>query len=176
MPTATKTTNAITLLKNDHKQLKDLFDSFEKAKSDQQKEKFAQEALQLLRVHAAIEEELFYPKARQEIGQEEETEELLNEAEEEHRVAKTLVEDLSKSSMSSDEHFEAKFMVLAENVRHHIKEEEGEMFPEIKDSDLDLEEIGQELETRRQELLANEQELKKAEESAEVQPFQKLGA
>lgn len=169
---ATKTKDAIALLKEDHKKVKDLFDQFEKAKSDEKKHELIEEALKELEIHTVIEEEMFYPEAREALG--EEAKDILDEAEEEHRVAKTLVEDL-KANHQSDEHFEAKFIVLAENVRHHIKEEESEMFPEIRDSELDLEEIGQRLAARKEELKGDEDSLQEAEQNSKVKPYQELG-
>jgi len=141
-------TNAITLLKEDHRKVKDLFDQFEDASSASQKHKIAKEAIQELKIHAAIEEEIFYPTVRQNI---EDEENIMNEAQEEHHVAKVLIAELDALE-SFDETYEAKFIVLAENVRHHIKEEEGNMFPEAKDMDVDMEALGQQLMERKEEL------------------------
>src|SRR5687768_15540556 len=116
MATATKTKDALSILKADHKKVKQLFDDFEDADDASEKEEIAREACRELKIHAAIEEEMFYPTIRDAM---EGDEELVNEAEEEHRVAKTLIEELSQGRQ--DEHFEAKFKVLAENVKHHIK-------------------------------------------------------
>jgi hemerythrin superfamily protein len=176
MVTATKSKakDAIALLKEDHKKVKDLFDKFEKAKNPGQKEQIAREAMKELKIHTAIEEEIFYPTVRQALGEKEEDEELLNEASEEHRVAKTIIEALDKGS-ADDEDFEAKFTVLAENVRHHIKEEEGEMFPESKDTDLDFKELGERMLERKEQLMADESSLEEAVENSDVKPYQKLG-
>ena len=81
--------------------------------------KIVREALTELKVHAAIEEEIFYPAVRKPVGKE-----IMNEADEEHHVAKLLIAELDVMD-GSESHFDAKFHVLAENVRHHIKEEEG---------------------------------------------------
>lgn len=141
-------TNAITLLKEDHRKVKDLFDQFEDASNASQKHKIAKEAIQELKIHAAIEEEIFYPTIRQNI---EDKENIMNEAQEEHHVAKVLIAELDALE-SFDETYEAKFTVLAENVRHHIKEEEGDMFPEAKDAEVDMEALGQQLMERKEEL------------------------
>jgi len=141
-------TNAISLLKQDHEKVKSLFDQFEKAKDSAKKKKIADEAIMELKVHATVEEEIFYPKVRAEL---EDDENLMNEAQEEHHVAKVLIAELEKRDVI-DEVFEAKFIVLAENVRHHIKEEEGEMFPEVKKLDIDLEALGEEMTQRKEEL------------------------
>ena len=109
---------AVSLLKEDHTKVKRLFDEFEAAKGRPSKRKIVREALTELKVHAAIEEELFYPAVRKAIGKE-----IMNEADEEHHVAKLLVAELD-SMDGSESHYDAKFMVLAENVRHHIKEED----------------------------------------------------
>jgi hemerythrin-like domain-containing protein len=175
MATATmKGKDAIALLKEDHKKVKDLFDKFEKAKNSDEKERICQEAIKELKIHTTIEEEIFYPTVRQALGQEEEDAELLNEAAEEHRVAKTIIEALEDMS-ADDEDFEAKFTVLAENVRHHIKEEEGELFPEARDADLDFKELGGKMQGRKEELMSNESELEQAVESSDVKPYQELG-
>jgi hemerythrin-like domain-containing protein len=141
--------NAISLLKEDHKKVKELFEKFEKTENAQTKKKIAEEAINDLKIHAQIEEEIFYKEANSEIGDEEN---LLNEAKEEHHVAKMLIAELDQLDRV-DEVYEAKFTVLAENVRHHIKEEEGELFPEVKKSDLELDEMGQRMFERKQELM-----------------------
>ncbi len=171
MPTTTKAKDAITLLKEDHKKVKDIFEQFEKAKSDDKKHELAEQALKELEIHTVIEEEIFYPAAREALG--EEGSDILDESEEEHRVAKTLVEDL-KQNHQNDEHFEAKFTVLAENVRHHIKEEEGEMFPDIRETDLDLKMLGEQMMARKQELMSDEHSLEEAEQKSQVKPYQEL--
>ena len=164
----TKTLDAIALLKADHQEVKALFDAFEKTDNDDKKQSIAQQAMEALRVHATIEEEIFYPALREALDDED----LLDEADEEHRVAKTLIEDLGKGSKT--EHFEAKFTVLAENVRHHIKEEEGDMFKQARAAKVDLKALGEQLSTRKQELMGNEKTLRAAEASSEVKPYQEL--
>jgi hypothetical protein len=98
-------------------------------------------------------------------------EDLMDEAQEEHRVAKTLILDLSSGN---DEHFEAKFMVLAENVRHHVKEEEGEMLPEAKKKKIDFAALGEQMMMRKEELMADEAQLDAAEQASPVKPYQQL--
>jgi len=170
MTTATKT-NAVSLLKADHKKVKELFDAFEEAETTSEKQQFAEEAMKELRVHATIEEEIFYPAIRKALGKEES--DLMNEADEEHRVAKTIIEEICDMD-AADDHFEAKFTVLAENVRHHIKEEENDMFPDARKTDLNMEALGEKMLTRKEELLADESELEAAEERSRVKPYQKL--
>ena len=121
------TTNpAVALLKEDHDTVKDLFDRFEAATTRPTKTKIVRQALNELKVHAAIEEELFYPAVRKPVGKE-----IMNEADEEHHVAKLLIAELDAMD-GSESHFDAKFNVLAENIHHHIEEEEGEMLPKAQ--------------------------------------------
>jgi hypothetical protein len=136
MPTKTKkskSNDAIAMLKADHRKVKKLFDDFEEASGSTQK-KIAAEAVMELKVHATLEEEFLYPALRQHI---EDEEGIMDEADEEHHVAKILIAELEQMKGDED-HWEAKFKVLAENVRHHIKEEEGEMFPLAKETDIDF--------------------------------------
>ena len=161
-----KAVDAFQLLKADHKSVKELFKTFEKTSSDSKRQSAAALALQALRVHAAIEEEIFYPALRSVFKEGD----LLDEAQEEHRVAKTLIEDLASGQA---EFFEAKFTVLAENVRHHIREEENEMFPRAKKKRLDFDAMGEAMRSRKDQLLADERVLRKAEQASKVQPFQK---
>ncbi len=142
MPTkkTKKTQTALTMLKDDHDNVKELFEKFESA-SDGAKKKIVNEALNDLKLHAAIEEEYFYPALRQEM---EDEDGLMEEADEEHHVAKVLIAELD--AMTGDEdHWEAKFMVLAENIRHHIKEEEGEIFPKARKTDIDFVALGEQM-------------------------------
>lgn len=171
MTTATKTHNAIALLKADHKKVKELFDAFEDTEDSSEKQQIAEEAMKELRVHAAVEEEIFYPAVRKALGQEQA--DTMDEAEEEHRVAKTIIEELSEMN-SDDEHFEAKFTVLSENVRHHIKEEESEMFKEARETDVDMAELGEAMLARKEQLMADDSELEAAEEKSRVKPYQNL--
>jgi hypothetical protein len=145
---ATKTLDAIHMLKEDHVKVKDLFEDFESTEDVKERKDIAEKAIQELEIHTMLEEEIFYPAVREAT----EEEDLMNEAEEEHHVAKVLIEELKKMEASS-EHFPAKFMVLAENVRHHIKEEESEMLPKAKKSDADMEELGQLMMQRKQQLM-----------------------
>ena len=118
--------HAISILMKDHDTVKELFDRFEKSESAAEKEKIIAEALTELKIHAVIEEEIFYPAVRKHVGKD-----LMNEADEEHHVARVLIAELDRDGRGND-HRDAKFTVLAESVRHHIKEEEGEMLPKAK--------------------------------------------
>jgi len=141
MPKKDKTTNAIAMLKEDHQKVKDLFDKFERTNGSATKAKLVSEALTELKVHATVEEELFYPAVRQQI---EDEEGLMEEADEEHHVAKVLIAELEQMT-GDEEHWEAKFKVLAESVRHHIKEEEGQMFKEAKKTEIDFDVLGSQM-------------------------------
>jgi hypothetical protein len=140
---------AITLLKADHDRVKGLFDQFEAARSRPAKVKAVRLALAELKVHAAIEEEIFYPAVRKPVGKE-----IMNEADEEHHVAKLLIAELDVMD-GSESHFDAKFHVLAENVRHHIKEEEGEMLPKARGVKIDFEALADKMKRRKEKLLAD---------------------
>jgi len=140
--------DAIDLLKNDHDSVKELFDRFKKAEDSRSKAKIAGQALTELKIHAALEEEIFYPAVRQRVGKD-----VMNEADEEHHVAKLLIAELEKMHGHGD-HFEAKFNVLAENVRHHIKEEESEMLPKAQGLNIDFIKLGQRMLELREQLLA----------------------
>lgn len=139
---------AVALLKEDHDRVKGLFDQFETAGGRAAKRKIVRQALTELKVHAALEEELFYPAVRKAVGRE-----IMNEADEEHHVAKLLIAELDAMD-GSESHFDAKFLVLAENVRHHIKEEEGEMLPKAQKVKIDFEMLAQKMARRKERLLA----------------------
>ena len=143
----TKKTNAIKLLEEDHDKVKDIFDDFEDSEKSSEKAKLARQAIQELKIHDAIEEEIFYPKVREAI----EEMDVMDEADEEHHMVRIAIAELDHMG-DDDERFEAKFTVLSEMVRHHIKEEEGTMFPKVKKSDVDLEALGEEMTARKEEL------------------------
>ncbi len=138
--------HAIALLKKDHDTVKGLFDEFEKVESPAAKEKIINQALTALKIHAVLEEEIFYPTVRAHVGSK-----LMNEADEEHHVAKVLIAELDRDGRKNDHH-SAKFTVLAESVRHHIKEEENEILPKAKELKIDFEALGQRMLDRKKEL------------------------
>ena len=144
--------DALEFLKSQHREVEDLFKQFEKLGDEgpsEEKEPIVRMACEKLTVHASIEEEIFYPAAR-EID---DAEALLNEAEVEHNTAKDLIATLD-SMDASDPMFSATFTVLSEYIKHHVKEEEGELFPKVKKSDLDLDALGQELAAQADELMS----------------------
>lgn len=140
----------VKMLKDDHAKVKKLFTEFENA-DGRSKGRIAKEAMMELEVHAAIEEEIFYPRMEA-LGK---MEEIVAEAEEEHHVAKTLIGELQAMERAGNEiQYDAKFMVLMENVRHHIQEEEKEMLPKAsKAGKEDLEMIGGQMMERKEALM-----------------------
>ena len=141
--------DAIALLKADHKEVAEMFEKFETARST--KSKLAQQICVALTVHAQIEEEIFYPAAREALG--DEGEDLLNEAEVEHNSLKELIGQIEGSD-PDDELFDAHVKVLGEYVKHHVKEEEGQLFPKLRKSDMDLAEVGEQIAARKKELMS----------------------
>lgn len=135
------------ILKRDHAEVKKLFKEFEKAEEDRQFE-IARTCMQMLTAHTAMEEEMVYPVMR-EMGMEPD---MVNEAMEEHHVAKNLIREMSDLDWE-DEAFKAKFMVLMEAVEHHVQEEEKEMLPKFeKEGDKQqLKELTKALEERHDE-------------------------
>jgi len=142
--------DAITLLKEDHKKVSALFKEFEKA-TEARKPKIAEQICEELTIHATIEEEIFYPEARQCLDNDK-GEDLLDEAEVEHEGIKGLVEKIKRSGGDSDL-FEAQVTVLKEYVEHHVKEEETEMFPKLRKAKFDAKEVGARLDERKKELM-----------------------
>jgi hemerythrin superfamily protein len=144
--------DAIALLTQDHRDVEKMFKEFEKAKKADDvgaKADLAQRICAALTAHAEIEEEVFYPAARKAI----EDEAVMDEAEVEHGGIKRLVEEL-KEMEPGDDLYEAKMTVLTEYVQHHVKEEEGEMFPKVKKANLDLKALGTEMMERKKEISA----------------------
>lgn len=124
--------DAITLLKSDHKSVERLFKRFEKATKagGESRKAIVAEIIRELSVHAAIEERVFYPSIRAEV---EDVEDTVLEGLEEHHIVKWTLAELEGMS-ESDERFTAKVTVLIEAVRHHVEEEETEMFPEVREA------------------------------------------
>ena len=128
-------TDAIALLKADHRKVKDLFEQYEKAGSSAKKKKLAHEICVELKIHAEIEEEIFYPSFRGKIE-----DDMLDEAYVEHDGAKILINDI-EASEPDDDFFDAKVTALSEEIKHHVHEEEMPskgMFAECRDTDVDL--------------------------------------
>ena len=144
--------NAIDLLEKDHRTVEKAFKSFENAGTNAEKKEIAQHIIADLRVHATIEEEIFYPATRRKVDAE--GKEMVAEGFEEHHVIKMLMGELEQIG-SVNEQFEAKMTVLQENVEHHVEEEENELFPEAKKSlGKRLEELGEKMSQRKEALMA----------------------
>ena len=150
MPRAAKTSmDAIELLKNDHRTVEGLFEKFEKTTGKASKEKIAKQVCLELMVHAQIEEEIFYPSVKDAVE-----DDIYNEAHVEHDGAKVLIAEILDSS-ADDEFYDAKVKVLSEMIKHHVKEEEQRdgLFAQAKKGDVDLDELGAVLATRKQEIV-----------------------
>lgn len=133
---------AIDMLVDDHKKVKKLFKDFDKLKEKgdaEDKQALVQEICNELILHTQIEEEIFYPAARDVVE-----EDMVNEAEVEHASAKDLIEQIQALD-PSDPMYDAKVTVLGEYIEHHVEEEEKEMFPKMKKSKLDLEALGEQM-------------------------------
>lgn len=144
--------DALHLLSEDHKKVIDMFEEFEQMKKDgdtdeEAKQMLVEQACTELTIHAQVEEEIFYPAAREAI----EDMDLLDEAEVEHASTRQLITELA-AMQPDDDLYDAKFTVLGEYVKHHIQEEEKQLFPKIKKSELDLDELGDEIRQRKLEL------------------------
>lgn len=144
----TKSQDAIALLKDDHRSVEKLFKDFEEAKGEGRKEKLARRICLELSVHTKIEEDIFYPACEGKIEDDQ-----LKEAYVEHDAAKLLIAEIEAGNGESDEFFDAKVQVLSEQVEHHVKEEEEELFPEVRKADIDLKALGAQLAERKTELL-----------------------
>jgi hemerythrin superfamily protein len=142
--------DAIALLKQDHANVKALFKEFDGLgdRAFASKKKLADKICLELTRHATAEEEIFYPALR---AASKEAEDLVDEATVEHSSAKELIAQISEMD-PHDELFDAKVKVLGEYIDHHVKEEEGEMFPQAKKADLDLQTMAREIEARKDEI------------------------
>lgn len=153
--TSRSTPDACSLLDADHRAVKKLFNEYDelagsKAKSSVEKRReLAERICMELTVHAQIEEEIFYPAVRVAIKEQD----LLDEATVEHASAKDLIAQI-QSAGEVDEMFDAKVKVLGEYIDHHVKEERNEMFPKARASKLDLAAMRDELQARKEELMA----------------------
>ena len=146
---------AIEMLVADHKLVKSLFEQYEDEKEadEDTRRGIAERICGELTVHAQVEEELFYPWLRENLS--EEDMEMVEEAEVEHGSAKDLIAQI-ESAEEVDAVYDAKVKVLGEYIDHHVKEEEGEMFPKVRKSDLDLDALGEDMAARKAELLGED--------------------
>ena len=143
--------DATALLKADHKLVAGLFNEFEKAPSDARKTAIVAQICKELTVHAQIEEEIFYPAVKNALKDHE----LIPEATVEHASVKALIAEVQDKAPYG-EMYDAKVKVMGEFVKHHVKEEEKEMFARVRKTELDLHALGAQIAVRKQELMADE--------------------
>jgi iron-sulfur cluster repair protein YtfE (RIC family) len=146
-----ETMDGLKLLAQDHREVEDLFARYEKASGASAKEKLVKQICTELKIHAMIEEEIYYPAIRGKVSDED-----LDEAYVEHDGAKALINEL-EASESDEAFYDAKVKVLQEQIEHHVKEEEKQrdnLFQQTRAADIDLGELGKRLMVRKQELKA----------------------
>ena len=144
-----KPQNAIALLRADHKKVSELFAQYENTRSPEKKRTIVAEICIELGVHAQIEEEIFYPAVKRALRDRE----LVPEALVEHASVKSLMAQV-EGVKPDGEMFDAKIKVLSEFVKHHVKEEQNEIFPKAAKTKLDMNELGAQLAARKEQLLA----------------------
>lgn len=147
--TSKRSPDAVTLLRADHKKVNDLFEQFEKTRSAAKKQQIVAQICLELTVHAQVEEEIFYPEVQAALKDRE----LVPEAKVEHQSIKDLIAAVEGVEPFGDD-YDAKVKVMGEWVKHHVKEEQNEMFPKAKKSKLDLVELGERIQQRKDELMA----------------------
>jgi hemerythrin-like domain-containing protein len=143
---------AIELLLADHRKVEDLFEQYEaeKESDDDTKRRIANRVCGELTVHAQVEEEIFYPWLRDNLD--EDDMEMVEEAQVEHNGAKDLIAQI-EGATAIDATYDAKVKVLGEYIKHHVKEEENEIFPAVSSEKDALDELGQEMSSRKEELV-----------------------
>jgi hypothetical protein len=150
---STSAQDAIALLTADHETVRALFEEFEQLTeqedADERKQELVEQICTELTIHAQVEEEIFYPAVREAIDDDS----LMDEADVEHASAKDLIAQLEGMS-SGDDHYDAKVVVLGEYINHHVGEEEGEMFEQVREAELDTAALGAAIAERKSELRA----------------------
>ena len=147
--------DALSLLKEDHERVDTMFKKYERMKvGDERKQQLLEDILQEVRVHAQVEEELFYPALRTVLEEDSKEKELklIDEADVEHQTIKWLMAELDGGRMEQPM-MDARVKVMSEYVQHHVEEEEGQIFRAAKRSDIDLEELGRQMDARKRELM-----------------------
>lgn len=141
---------AISLLKKDHREVEGWFDEYEQLEDDGEKLALFTQIATALKVHTAIEEEIFYPEERADVE-----DDMLDEAYVEHDGAKKLIAEI-EAMKPSDDYYDAKVKVLGEYIKHHVKEEEqpGGIFAQAKKGGEDLDAMGERMKARKEELMA----------------------
>ena len=146
---ASKSQDAITLLKHDHREVEKLFKDFEGAKGDGRKQKLAHRICLELSVHAEIEESIFYPACDGKVDEDQ-----LKEGYVEHDAAKLLIAEIEANESADDEFFDTKVKVLQEEIEHHVEEEEGPkgIFSQARKADIDMQALGERIAEKKKEL------------------------
>lgn len=147
-PAAEAPVDAIALLKADHREVEALFDRFEATSSDAEKRDLVNSICVALKVHARLEEELFYPAAFAVLSDKS----LIDEAQVEHASAKDLIAQI-EAGAPGEAFYDARVRVLAEYIDHHVTEEEDEIFPQCAGSKMDTKSLGALMKLRKQELM-----------------------
>jgi hemerythrin superfamily protein len=145
--------HAVKLLKQDHREVKQAFAQFASAAGQEEKQQIAQRICKMLTVHAQIEEELLYPAAREALDPDDAH--LVAEARVEHSSVKDLIGQIEGVDQP-DEQYEAKVSVLGEYVQHHVQEEEGDLFPRLERTSVDLQALGERLQERKAALMGQQ--------------------
>jgi hemerythrin superfamily protein len=143
-------TDAVALLRADHKRVSALYAAYETTRSTARKKALVATICQELSIHAQVEEEIFYPAVKAALKDKE----LVPEATVEHATLKELIAQV-KDKEPDGELFDAKIKVMSEYTKHHVKEEQNEMFPKAQKTKLDMQELGARIAARKEELLAN---------------------
>lgn len=146
---SSKSHEATKLLRADHRLVSGLFDEYEKASTKAMKKKLVTQICMELTVHAQVEEEIFYPAVQKALKDHE----LIPEAAVEHATLKSLIAQV-EGQEPDGEMYDAKVKVLGEYVKHHVKEEQNEIFPKAKATNLDMNELGEQISLRKQALIA----------------------
>ncbi|HEX3524486.1 MAG TPA: hemerythrin domain-containing protein [Stellaceae bacterium] len=143
--------NAFDVLEQDHREVEEWFDEYDELKDsdEDRKAELAEKICLALKVHAQMEEEIFYPRAREATKDND----LIDEAIVEHATVKNLIAEIEEMDVG-EELFDAKVRVLGEMVKRHIREEEEELFPELQSAKMDLDAVGKELAERKEELIS----------------------
>ena len=148
---ATETNDALEMLRDDHRQVEALFKEYERLTTGDDvaaKEAVATEICEKLTIHAQVEEEVFYPAAREVLDKQQ----IIDEAEEEHADAKQLITELEEMS-PDDDAYDMTVKSLSDAIAHHVEEEESEMFPKLKEAGMETESVGERMAERKQEIM-----------------------
>lgn len=148
--TGTRDPLAVRLLKQDHREVEAWFDEYEQLEDEGEKLELFTKIATALKVHTQIEEEIFYPEEREDVE-----DDMLDEAYVEHDGAKKLIAEIEAMD-PGDQYYDAKVKVLGEYIKHHVKEEEqpGGIFSQAKKGSEDLDEMGERIQARKEELMA----------------------